>query len=129
LQQGYRYVAAMNSDSPTLPVTYLAQAFAALQQEEIDLVLGPSEDGGYYLIGCKRAYPRLVREVTMSTDHVLKDTLSIAAEMKLNVHLLPTWYDVDTAVDVARLQEELMLNTAVANHSRQYLLARIRDNL
>ena len=58
----------------------------------------------------------------MSTDHVLQDTLAIADELNLNVHLLPTWYDVDSAEDVARLQSELALETAVAEHTRQFLL-------
>lgn len=122
LHQGYGAVCALNSDSPTLPVAYLVQAFAELQKAETDVVFGPCEDGGYYLIGWKRPYPRLTREVTMSTDHVLTDTLTIADELNLNAHLLPTWYDVDTAVDVTRLQAELFENTAVAPHTRQFLL-------
>ncbi len=120
-QQGFAMVCAMNSDSPTLPADYLAQAFVALEKEETDVVLGPCEDGGYYLIGWKRPYPRLIRDVTMSTDHVLQDTLTIAKEMNLRVHLLPGWYDVDTAVDVARMEEELGRDTAVALHTRQFL--------
>ena len=123
LQQGYKLVCAMNSDSPTLPANYLAQAFGALQKAETDVVFGPCEDGGYYLIGWKRPYPRLIREVTMSTTHVLQDTLAIAKELNLNVHLLPTWYDVDTAVDVKRVQAELIENTAVAPQTRQFLFA------
>ena len=121
LAQGFQLVCAMNSDSPTLPPDYLAQAFAALKNEKTDVVLGPCEDGGYYLIGWKRPFPQLVREVTMSTNHVLQDTLAIAHRLKLNVHLLPTWHDVDTAVDVARVQAALALDTAVGKHTRQFL--------
>ena len=121
LEQGFQYVCAMNSDSPTLPSAYVAQAFMALASEETDVVLGPCEDGGYYLIGWKRPYPQLVCNVTMSTEHVLQDTLAIARGLNLNVHLLPSWYDVDTAEDVTRLQAELALDTAVSQHTRQFL--------
>lgn len=122
LNLGYRAVAAVNSDSPTLPASYLAQAFTELETAETDLVLGPCEDGGYYLIGWKRPYPQLVREVTMSTSHVLQDTLALAQRLNLNVRLLPAWYDVDTAADVARVWAELAVDTAVGRHTRQFLL-------
>ena len=78
--QGYDQVAALNSDSPAIPPGYLTAAFAALDEEETDAVFGPSDDGGYYLIGWKRPYTRLLREVTMSTSHVLADTLAIARQ-------------------------------------------------
>lgn len=126
LDLGYRTVAAINSDSPTLPAAYLTQAFAEMEVAETDLVLGPCEDGGYYLIGWKRPYPQLVREVTMSTNHVLQDTLALAHRLDLNVRLLPAWYDVDTAADVARVQAELAASTdadtAVGRHTRHLLL-------
>jgi glycosyltransferase A (GT-A) superfamily protein (DUF2064 family) len=67
LARGHAQVAAINSDSPSLPVTYLAQAFAALDDPATDLVFGPCDDGGYYLIGWKRPLSFLVRDVAMST--------------------------------------------------------------
>lgn len=63
---GYWEVAAVNSDSPTLPATYLSAAFEKLE-EKTDVVLGPCDDGGYYLISLKRPAPCLLREVRMST--------------------------------------------------------------
>ena len=96
----------MNSDSPTLPLTYLARAFEALA-DGADVTLGPSADGGYYLIGVKQPTPRLLREVRMSTPTVLADTLALAAEEGLRVELLPAWYDVDEAADLVRLAGEL----------------------
>jgi len=120
LQLGYKHVAIMNSDGPTLPVDYLVAAFAALAGEA-DVVLGPSDDGGYYLIGLKRPAPRLLREVTMSTPTVTTETLALAAEEGLRVELLPPWYDVDDAAALARLTAELAQNPAdVAPHTRAF---------
>lgn len=104
--QGYDQVAAINSDSPSLPPAYLTGAFEELDKPQIDAVFGPCEDGGYYLIGWKRPYPRLLREVTMSTTHVLSDTLAIARQEKIEVAVLPAWYDVDDVVDLERLRTD-----------------------
>ena len=79
-------------------------AFELLDQA--DVVLGPTEDGGYYLIGMKKPHPRLLREVQMSTPDVLTDTQELAKRMGVNIALLPPWYDVDTASDLERLQAE-----------------------
>ena len=123
LDAGYSRVAAMNSDSPTLPHAYLAQAFRSLHDAVTDVVLGPCDDGGYYLIGWKRPYPRLVCEVAMSTPQVLQDTLAIAAEEGLNVALLPSWYDVDDGEDLARMTHDLQ-QSPQGSHTRQFLLER-----
>ena len=96
----------MNSDGPTLPAAHLERAFVALR-DGADVALGPSADGGYYLIGVKQPAPRLLRGVRMSTPTVLADTLALAAEYGLRVELLPAWYDVDEAADLARLTREL----------------------
>jgi glycosyltransferase A (GT-A) superfamily protein (DUF2064 family) len=95
----------MNSDGPTLPPDYIAQAFTLLNNAEA--VFGPSEDGGYYLIGLTQPQPRLVRNVQMSTPTVLQDTLTIAQAEGMSVSLLPRWYDVDTMDDLSRLAFEL----------------------
>lgn len=106
LGRGYARAVIMNSDGPTLPATHLARAFAALR-DGAEVVLGPSDDGGYYLIGVRQPTPRLLRQVRMSTPTVLADTLALAAEEGLQVELLPAWYDVDEAADLARLAHEL----------------------
>lgn len=121
LAAGFAQAAAIGSDSPTLPAPYLTAAFDRLADPAIDLVLGPSEDGGYYLIGWKRPYPHLVRDVTMSTPQVLQDTLALAAQAGVRVALLPPWYDIDEAADLARLRTELAAHTAVAPHTRSFL--------
>jgi hypothetical protein len=106
LNLGYQRVAIMNSDGPTLPLSCLLAAFDTLARES-DVALGPSDDGGYYLIGLKRPAPRLLREVPMSTPTVAADTLALAAAAGLRVGLLPAWYDVDDAASLARLMAEL----------------------
>jgi rSAM/selenodomain-associated transferase 1 len=107
LQMGYEQVAVMNSDGPTLPVGHLQQAFELLDKPNIDVVLGPSDDGGYYLIGVKRPCPALF-EVVMSTSTVLEETLARAHEQDLCAECLPPWYDVDTPQDLQRLTDELL---------------------
>jgi rSAM/selenodomain-associated transferase 1 len=120
LQQGYQRAVIMDSDSPTLPATTLSAAFDALAGEA-DVVLGPCDDGGYYLIGLKRPAPRLLREVQMSTPRVTADTLALAKAEGLRVTLLPTWYDVDEAPALARLLLELeTATTDSAVHTRAF---------
>jgi rSAM/selenodomain-associated transferase 1 len=103
--QGYDQAAAINSDSPTLPGEYLTLAFERL--ETVDVVLGPCEDGGYYLLGLKRPCPEIILPVQMSTSRVLRDTLALVQQQGLTVSLLPEWYDVDTVKDLGRLQTDL----------------------
>ena len=120
LNHGFQQVIVMNSDGPTLPVAYLTEAFLLLQQA--DVVLGPSEDGGYYLIGLTRPQPHILREVQMSTPTVLEDTLALAEVDNLTVNLLPSWYDVDTIEDVWRLTQELYSQDRdLACYTRQFL--------
>ncbi len=121
LTDGFRRAVIMDSDSPTLPAAYLVQAFEAL--ETADVVLGPCEDGGYYLIGLTRPQPRLLREVQMSTPRVLEDTLALARAVGLRVALLPRWYDVDTAVELEWLRADLQRGHPGAPHTRRFLSA------
>jgi rSAM/selenodomain-associated transferase 1 len=120
LSQGYGQAVIMDSDSPTLPSAYVAQAFDEL--DAADVSLGPCEDGGYYLIGLKQPQPRLLREVRMSTPNVLRDTLDLAREVGLRAALLPTWYDVDTLVELQRLRDELRPPAdGIARYTREFL--------
>ncbi len=119
-RHGSRKAVIMDSDSPTLPLDCLLEAFTGLDQA--DVTLGPTGDGGYYLIGLKRPAPRLLREVRMSTPTVAADTLSLAAREGLSVHLLPRWYDVDTPADLHHLVEQLHgLPQDAAPHTRAAL--------
>jgi uncharacterized protein len=123
LRRGYRRAVIMNSDGPTLPLACLLRAFVYL--EDVDVVLGPADDGGYYLIGLKTPAPRLLREVHMSTSHVTRDTLVLATQEDLKVALLPPWYDVDDAESLVRLAAELIdAPDGVAPHTRAFLGAK-----
>jgi len=122
LARGYERVVIMDSDSPTLPASYLSQAFEVLSNGA-DVVLGPCDDGGYYLIGIKKPTPRLLREVHMSTPTVAAETMALAKEEGLNLVTLPTWYDIDDVASLSRLIEELgLLESDIATHTRQFLL-------
>jgi uncharacterized protein len=116
LRAGYERVVIMDSDSPTLPPAYLTAAFTALAGDA-DVVIGPCDDGGYYLIGLKRPAPRLLREVQMSTPYVTAQTLALAQAEGLRVVQLPAWYDIDDAASLARLLGELAATPATIAHS------------
>jgi uncharacterized protein len=105
LGMGYRKALALNSDGPSLPAQYLEQA--ALYLEQAELVLGPGEDGGYYLVGMSRLHGAIFKGIAWSTAQVFTQTLDRAAELGLRVALTPVWYDVDTPADLYRLQKEL----------------------
>ena len=105
INKGYKKAFAINSDGPSLPPDYLHQAVRSL--DDRDLVLGPSEDGGYYLVGVKRHLPDVFIGITWSTSLVLSQTLSKASNLGLRVALLPEWYDIDTWEDFMRLEAEL----------------------
>lgn len=122
LNDGYQQVFALGSDSPDLPPAHLRHAFAALSSDETDVVLGPTEDGGYYLIGWKRRWPELVTDVQMSTEEVLADTLRIADERGARVALAPTWYDIDHPDDLERLRASIDRETA--RQTADYLATR-----
>jgi len=108
LKVGFNSVCLINSDSPTLPQRVFSEAVKALTMPNDMVVLGPSEDGGYYLIGLKTAHRRMFTEIEWSTERVFAQTMARAAELRLEVHLLPTWYDVDDRATLNRLCEELL---------------------
>jgi rSAM/selenodomain-associated transferase 1 len=119
LADGHSRAIALNSDGPTLPVATLCQAIAWLNGA--DVVLGPSEDGGYYLIGLTQPRPELFRGIEWSSERVTAQTLARAEAMGLRVALLPPWYDVDTAADLDRLRAELATLPAEAlPHTRRF---------
>jgi rSAM/selenodomain-associated transferase 1 len=107
LGDGHPAALAMDSDSPTLPMAYVAEAARALAAAETDVVVGPTDDGGYYLIGVRARRPELFAAMPWSTPDVLPTTLSRARSLGLEVRLLPPWFDVDTEADLRRLRAEL----------------------
>jgi rSAM/selenodomain-associated transferase 1 len=119
LAAGYGAVCLVNSDSPTLPTAVLVGAARALAAPGDRVVLGPAEDGGYYLIGLKRAHRRLFEDIAWSTEQVLRQTLARAAEIGLAAMTLGGWYDVDDVASLRRLVRELS-DPAAAGYPAPY---------
>jgi rSAM/selenodomain-associated transferase 1 len=105
--EGHQGALAIDSDTPTLPPAFLAQAVERIADPATDLVLGPSEDGGYYLIGLRALHAELFEGMPWSTARVMPETLRRAAGLGLSVAQLPPWYDVDVAPDLERLRRAL----------------------
>ena len=107
LAGGYGSVCLLNSDSPTLPTSVLVEAARALSVPGDRVVLGPAEDGGYYLIGLKQAHRRLFEDIAWSTSQVFAQTAERASEIGIEPVVLPVWYDVDDIASLRRLHLEL----------------------
>jgi glycosyltransferase A (GT-A) superfamily protein (DUF2064 family) len=105
--RGHASAVVLNSDSPTLPTAFLVETAAALARPGDRAVLGPSSDGGYYLLGLKAAHRHMFEDIAWSTEKVAKQTLERAREIGLDVHRLPVWYDVDDVDGLRRLHAEL----------------------
>jgi uncharacterized protein len=129
LAAGYDAVCLIDSDSPTLPRAALEAAAAALRQRGERIVLGPADDGGYYLIGMTAAHPRLFTGIDWSTDRVLAQTMRLAREAELEVVLLQRWYDVDDGVGLLRLCEELFPSGRIPGSTHGYYAPHTRDFL
>ena len=95
----------LGADSPHLPLSLLSAALAAVPA--YDVVLGPAEDGGYFLIGLRAPQPALFDGIAWSTETVLAQTLARADALGLTVHQTPPWYDLDTPADLRRLAQGL----------------------
>jgi rSAM/selenodomain-associated transferase 1 len=100
-----RPVLALDGDSPHVAPAVLESAFAAL--EEHDVVVGPCEDGGYYLVGATRSHPGLFTRDAMGTESACQALLTAARSLGLSSAIASTQYDVDVPSDLARLAEEL----------------------
>jgi rSAM/selenodomain-associated transferase 1 len=103
--EGYEKAVIIGSDSPSLPVAYIEQAFAS----EKDVMIGPSTDAGYYLIGANRKVPDVFADVAWGTDRVLSETLALIWRSGASLETLPVWYDVDRYEDVLFLKTHLGL--------------------
>lgn len=108
LAAGYAAALVMGSDLPALPAAYLGEAARTLTGGGADVVLGPAEDGGYYLIGLTRPAPDLFQGIAWSTAEVLDATRARADALGLRVRLLPSWADLDVPADLARLRRRLL---------------------
>jgi len=114
-----RSTIAFNSDSPHLPRSILEGAFETLRSH--DLVVGPTHDGGYYLVGAKTSHPALFAHDGMSTSSALERLLSRARTLKLSVGFADPFYDIDVADDLTRLAAELRLAPERAPRTSEWL--------
>jgi glycosyltransferase A (GT-A) superfamily protein (DUF2064 family) len=91
--KGYEKVSLVGADSPDLPISYVTEAFEKL--DAYDIVIGPSEDGGYYLIGMKAPFDIIFKNIHWGHESVLKDTILRIESACMRYFLLPEWYDID----------------------------------
>lgn len=115
--QGYDTVCIIGTDHPTLPIDHIQDAFIAARGN--DIAIGPSSDGGYYLLGMNKPSPKLFEDMTYSHGGVFDDTMQRAIEAGLTTYILPEWYDVDDAESLARLAEDLKDSKETLSRTRQ----------
>ncbi|HEY0405862.1 MAG TPA: TIGR04282 family arsenosugar biosynthesis glycosyltransferase [Pyrinomonadaceae bacterium] len=111
-ERGFGPVIVLGADSPTLPESFIADACAALIGEETDAAMGPTADGGYYLLGLRAPARGLLRDVRWSTPDAFQDTAANARRAGLRLLQLPAWRDVDTFDDLLSLRDELFSTEA-----------------
>jgi hypothetical protein len=121
-EMGYERVVIIGGDSPTLPFEILEYAFDALD-DDATITIGPTEDGGYYLIGARRLHASLFEGIEWSSSQVFAQTRTQAEQAKLTLIELPEWYDVDEPKDLARLQTEMQEDKELGYHTRRCLKA------
>lgn len=126
---GFAGALMVSADSPSLPAAILAEAALTLARPGERMVLGPAEDGGYYLIGLKAAEPRIFADIAWSSPVVAQETAARARETGLPVALLPPWYDVDDEATLRRLSRALEDGQERAEASRKLLSRRLFGRL
>jgi hypothetical protein len=104
--KGVKRVIIIGTDSPTLPISYIKEAFNALLK--VPIVIGPTFDGGYYLIGLSEFAGEIFAGVEWGSVHVFSQTIARIRDLNKKFHLLPPWYDIDTPRDLAFLQSHLL---------------------
>lgn len=105
--RGYQRIVLIGGDLPPVPLEYFTRALAYLDHPESRAALGPTHDGGYYLIGLNRNQPAVFDQMSWSHDQVLRQTLERIISLNIKGHLLPRWHDIDTTDDVRCLQSTL----------------------
>jgi rSAM/selenodomain-associated transferase 1 len=123
LARGFGRVVLVGADLPTLPTAYVVDGLERLTRRRESLVLGPAEDGGYYLIGLTHVHDALFDGIPWGTADVLRRTQEAAAALRLPVELLPIWYDVDRPSDLQRVRHRAAEGHPVAAHTRAWLEA------
>jgi uncharacterized protein len=117
LARGHASAVVLNADSPTLPTAFLVETAEVLAVPGDRAVLGPSSDGGYYLLGLKAAHRRMFEKIAWSTAVVAEQTRERAREIGLDLHILPEWYDVDDVETLRRLHSEFSESEPAVRHA------------
>jgi rSAM/selenodomain-associated transferase 1 len=121
----FEQIVIIGSDSPTLPISSIEKSFFLLNKRDIDVVLGPCDDGGYYLIGSKSFISSLFEEISWSTSKVFNETIKRIEVSNLRLATLPVWYDVDSMDDLKRLVKEIFYEknsvSSLAKHTKEFL--------
>lgn len=117
--EGLSPIAVIGTDAPHLATTQVVAAFSLLAKGETDLVFGPSNDGGYYLLAMKQQHPELFRAIPWSSTTVLDESLARAADAGLRTTLLPGGFDLDTVDDLHRFMA--LPDRDAAPLTREYL--------
>lgn len=115
---GYETVVIIGGDTPTLPGEAVWDALESLTEPQ-EVVVGPTEDGGYYLIGMRQLQRAVLTAIPWSTAQVWPVTRARIEAAQLDLIELPPWYDVDTPADLERLQQELKADKSLGRHTRR----------
>jgi uncharacterized protein len=106
-QRGNKNIVLIGGDLAPVPLRYFAEAYAFLESSKKRVVLGPSRDGGYYLVGCNQPTPQIFQSMSWSHSQVLAQTLDKLTRLQIDYHLLPPWFDIDTPDDLRYLESIL----------------------
>ncbi len=120
-RMNFQSVIIVGADTPTLPNEIIAEAFAILTEEKNTVAVGPTTDGGYYLIGMNSPHPVLFDNIHWSSDQVMIETQQIATQNQIKLSLLPEWFDVDAPADLERLKLSISAKEADPAHTKRFL--------
>jgi uncharacterized protein len=123
LTSGFDAVVLIGSDLPTLPPAHVSAALDVVTRRADVLVLGPAQDGGYYLIGVTQSHPELFERIPWGTPLVLQRTREAAEALGIPVETMPVWYDVDSASDLRRVGQGSDQSDCAGRYTRAWLAA------
>jgi rSAM/selenodomain-associated transferase 1 len=106
-QMGHKNIALVGGDLPPVPLRYIVEAYAFLESSNHRVVLGPSRDGGYYLVGCNQPTPEIFQGMSWSHSQVLAQTRDKLVRLQIDYHILSRWFDIDTPDDLRHLKSVL----------------------
>ena len=121
----YRKIILIGSDLALVPLTYFNQAFAYLDCPQQRVVLGPSQDGGYYLVGLNQRTPSMFENMSWSHDRVLAQSVAKLAALGVPSLQLPSWFDIDTPDDLRSFALRSKTSPVSAGKNTSRLLRRL----